>query len=336
MGVGDTVAVTTLAPDTSIARTSPGVLVVLALGGVWVIWGSTYLAIRYGLETFDPFVLQATRFVIAAILLGAWARWRGAAWPSRRQARNAALVGLMLLVGGVGLVTVAEDRGLSSGVAATIIAVQPMLASVWGGFLGRWPHRVEWVGMTIGLLGVVVLGLSGSLDGTRLGFALVLIACVNWSVGSMISRQIDMPSGAMGTVVQMAAAACGFVLLAVVTGEELAAPTWRSGVAAVYLAVLGSVIAFSCYVYLLAHVRPSLALSYAYVNPVIAVILGALLYDEVVSSNLLIALPLVVLGVAIVTRAQATGAPSDVSGSGRELAAVTRAQATGAPSDGDG
>jgi drug/metabolite transporter (DMT)-like permease len=303
--------VTALATDPTTARTSPGVLVVFALGGVWVIWGSTYLAIRYGLETFDPFVLQATRFVIASILLGVFARWRGLPWPTWRQARNAALIGLMLLIGGVGLVTLAEDRGLASGVAATIIAVQPMLASVWGGFFGRWPHRIEWVGMSIGLLGVVVLGLSGSLDGTRLGFALVLIACVNWSVGSMISRQIEMPPGAMASVIEMAAAACGFVLLALMTGEELTAPTWRSGIAALYLAVLGSVVAFTCYVYLLANVRPSLALSYAYVNPIIAVVLGALLYDEIVSANLLLALPLVVIGVAIVTRAQASAVRRD-------------------------
>lgn len=311
--MGDTGRVATLAPRPTTSRTSPGVLVLLALGGVWVIWGSTYLAIRYGLETFDPFVLQGTRFVIAATVLCGFARWRGAVWPTWRQTRNASLIGLMLLIGGVGLVTLAEDQGLNSGVAATIIAVQPMLASVWGGFFGRWPHRVEWIGMTIGLLGVVVLGLSGSLDGTRLGFGLVLIACVNWSVGSMISRQIEMPAGAMATVVEMAAAACGFIVLALVSGEGLAAPTWRSGIAALYLAILGSVIAFSCYVYLLANVRPSLALSYAYVNPIIAVVLGALLYDEVVSVNLLVALPLVVLGVAIVTRAQAAATVRDAA-----------------------
>lgn len=299
---------TTLAPSSAPARTSPGLLVVLALGGVWVIWGSTYLAIRYGLETIDPFVLQASRFVIASVVLGAFARWRGVPWPTARQARNAAVIGLMLLIGGVGMVTLAEDRGLSSGVAATIIAIQPMLASVWGGFFGRWPHRVEWIGMTIGLSGVVVLSLSGSLDGTRAGFALVVVACVSWSLGSMISRQIDMPVGPMASVVEMAAAACGFIVLAFAKGEELAAPSWRSGIAALYLALLGSVVAFTCYVYLLANVRPSLALSYAYVNPIIAVVLGALLYDETVSVHLLLALPLVVIGVAIVTRAQSSAA----------------------------
>lgn len=278
--------------------------VIAALGGVYVIWGSTYLAIRYGLETIDPFTLQATRFVIASLVLAVIARSRGASWPTWRQARNASVIGLMLLIGGVGMVTLAEDRGLSSGVAATIIAIQPMLASVWGGFFGRWPHHIEWIGMTVGLSGVAVLSASGSLDGTRSGVALVLIACVSWSLGSIISRQIEMPAGAMASVVEMAAAACGFILLALIRGEQLARPSWRSAVAVLYLALLGSVIAFTCFVYLIANVRPSLAMSYAYVNPVIAVILGAVLYDEIVSANLLLALPLVVLGVAIVTRAQ--------------------------------
>jgi drug/metabolite transporter (DMT)-like permease len=288
-------------------------MVLLALGGVWVIWGSTYLAIRYGLETIDPFVMQATRFVIASVLLGAFARWRGAAWPTWRQTRNASVIGIMLLIGGVGMVTIAEDRGLSSGVAATIIAIQPMLASVWGGFFGRWPRGAEWVGMTIGLLGVVVLSTSGSLEGTRSGFALVIVACVSWSLGSMISRQLDMPPGAMASVVEMAAAACGFIALALIRGEDIARPSWRSGIAVLYLALLGSVIAFTCFVYLIANVRPSLAMSYAYVNPVIAVVLGALLYDEIVSANLLVALPLVVLGVAIVTRAQASATARDAA-----------------------
>jgi drug/metabolite transporter (DMT)-like permease len=309
--IGDTGAVTALVDRAAAPRTSHGLWVMLALGGVWVIWGSTYLAIRYGLETFDPFVMQAMRFVLASVVLGTVARWRGAPWPTWRQARNASLIGVMLLIGGVGVVTIAEDRGLSSGVAATIIAIQPMLASVWGGFFGRWPHRVEWLGMTIGLLGVVVLSLSGSLDGTRSGFALVLVACVSWSLGSMISRQIEMPAGAMASVVEMAAAAVGFTVLSVATGEELSAPSWRSGIAVLYLAMLGSVIAFTCYVYLLANVRPSLAMSYAYVNPVIAVVLGASLYGEVVNANLLIALPLVVAGVWIVTRAQSSASATD-------------------------
>jgi drug/metabolite transporter (DMT)-like permease len=296
--------VTTTAPRIAAGSVGsrPSLVVVLALGGVWIIWGSTYLAIRYGLETLDPFVMQAARFVIASIVLGAFATWRGAPWPTWRQARNASAIGVMLLIGGVGMVTIAEDRGLSSGVAATIIAIQPMLASVWGGFFGRWPRGAEWIGMTVGLLGVVVLSTSGSLDGTRSGFALVVVACVSWSLGSMISRQIEMPAGAMASVVEMAAAACGFIVLAVARGEEITRPSWRSGVAVLYLALLGSVIAFTCFVYLIANVRPSLAMSYAYVNPVIAVVLGALLYDEIVSANLMIALPLVVLGVAIVTR----------------------------------
>ena len=135
-----------------------------------------------------------------------------------------------------------------------------------------------------------------------LGFALVLIACVNWSVGSMISRQIEMPPGAMATVVEMAAAACGFALLAIVTGEEIAAPTWRSGIAALYLALLGSVIAFSCYVYLLANVRPSLALSYAYVNPIIAVLFGAAISGEPLGITTFVANGMIVIAVLLAVR----------------------------------
>ncbi len=284
-------------------------LVPFALAAVWVIWGSTYLAIRIGLETLDPFVMQATRFSIAALILGTIAHRRGESWPAAGAARNAALIGLMLLVGGVGVVTLAEDRGLDSGVAATLIAVQPVMGSIWGGLFGRWPRRWEWIGMLVGLSGVVVLSASGSLSGSRLGVLMVMFACVNWSLGSVISRHITMPPGMMATVCEMGAAAIGFVALAVLHGESITRPSGRSLAALLYLATVGSVIAFSAYMYLVGHVRPSLAMSYAYVNPAIAVVLGALIADEVITTNLLIALPIIIIGVAIVTRSQA-GSPA--------------------------
>ncbi len=280
-------------------------MVPAALAAVWLIWGSTYLAIRIGLETIGPFVLQAGRFVIASTLLCLIARRRGEPWPDRRAIRNAAMIGVMLLIGGVGMVTLAEDAGLDSGVAATLIGVQPLLGSIWGGLFGRWPRRLEWLGMLIGLSGVIVLSASGSLSGTRAGVSLVMFASVNWSLGSVISRQITMPGGLMTSVFEMGAAAVGFVVLAVFHGESLSAPSSRSLLAMLYLATLGSVVAFSAYMYLVATVRPSMAMSYAYINPAIAVLLGALIADEVVSRNLMIALPIIILGVAIVTRSQA-------------------------------
>lgn len=108
-------------------------LVVPAVASVWLIWGSTYLGIEIGLETLPPFFMQGSRFVLASVLVLAWLKWRGTPWPTWRQTRNASVIGVMLLIGGLGLVTLAEDRGVDTGLVATIIAIQPMLMSLWGG-----------------------------------------------------------------------------------------------------------------------------------------------------------------------------------------------------------
>ncbi len=290
-------------PDAVVAHRRTWMLTALALGAVWVIWGSTYLAIRFGLETLPPFFMQGCRFSVASVVLFLIVRGR-TEMPTRPQIRNATVVGILLLIGGVGMVTLAEDQGVDSGMIATLIAVQPMLMSLWGGLSGIWPKRAEWVGMTFGLAGVAVLMADRGLDGTSAGIALVFFACFNWSLGSTLSRRFDMPVGGMAPVVEMAAAAVAFMALSLVTSESIGIPSMRSGLALAYLTVFGSVIAFSAFTYLIAHVRASLAMSYAYVNPVIAVMLGALLADERLSANLLVALPIILLGVAIVTNAQ--------------------------------
>lgn len=272
-----------------------------AVGAVWVIWGSTYLAIKIGLETIEPFFLQGTRFVLAASILTIVMRRRGAAWPTRRQTRNAAAVGILLLIGGLGMVTLAEDRGVGTGLIATLIAIQPMLMSLWGGLWGTWPKRTEWIGMVVGLVGVAVLMADSGLDGSWDGIALVLVACVSWSFGSALSRRIDMPVGPMATSVEMGAAAVAYLVLGLVAGSEVEMPSLRSGLALGYLVVFGSIVAFSAFTFLVGNVRPALAMSYAYVNPLIAVVLGTLFADEELSVNLAIALPIILVGVAIVT-----------------------------------
>ena len=278
-----------------------GAAIPAAVAAVWVIWGSTYLAIKIGLETIEPFFLQGIRFVLAASILFGVIRRRGAALPTRRQARNGAVVGLLLLIGGLGMVTLAEDRGVSTGLVATMIAIQPMLMSLWGGLWGTWPRRTEWIGMVVGLAGVAVLMSDGGLDGSWDGIALVLVACLSWSFGSALSRRIDMPAGPMASAVEMAAAAVAYLLLGVASGSELRAPSLRSGLALGYLVVFGSIVAFSAFTFLVATVRPTLAMSYAYVNPVIAVLLGTLFADEELTVHLVVALPIILVGVAIAT-----------------------------------
>ena len=281
-----------------------------SLAAVWVIWGSTYLAIKIGLETLPPFQLQAVRFVLASsVMLVALLR-RGAARPTLVQIRNSAMVGLLLLIGGLGMVTLAEDHGVDTGLVATIIAIQPMFMSLWGGIWGSWPRRQEWLGMVVGLVGVAVLMSNQGLSGGGRWVLVVFVACVSWSFGSAMSRRIDMPSGFMATAIEMAAAAVGYIVLSLVSGEDVVMPSARSGMAVLYLVFIGSIVGFTAFTFLIANVSPALAMSYAYVNPAIAVILGVVLSDEAVSGRMAIALPIILVGVAIVTNSSRVDADS--------------------------
>jgi len=281
----------------------PGPTVLLALAAVWVIWGSTYLGIKIGLETMPPFFMQGSRFVLASVAMLVVLRARGTPWPTGAQVRNACLIGVLLLVGGLGMVTVAEDRGVDTGLVATIIAIQPMLMSLWGGLWRTWPRRVEWIGMVVGLCGVVVLMSDDGLSGSWNGILLVFVACVSWSFGSALSRRIDMPQGFMATGIEMAAAAVVYMGLSAVSTEDIGVPSARSALALLYLVVLGSIVAFTAFTYLISNVSGSLAMSYAYVNPAIAVFLGVLFSGESLSANMVVALPVILAGVAIVTNA---------------------------------
>jgi drug/metabolite transporter (DMT)-like permease len=293
--------------------TGIGGMAIGSLAAVWIIWGSTYLAIKIGLETLSPFVMQCARFIVASSVLAVVAVRSGSPRPTRVQVRNAAMIGLFLLIGGLGMVTLAEKRGVGTGLVATLIAVQPMLTALWAGIWGTWPGRREWIGMLVGVAGVGVLVSDGGLQATGAGLALMCVACCSWSFGSALSRRVDLPVGAWVSAVEMGAAAVAFALLALVRGEHVGVPSLRSGLALGYLMLFGSVIAFSAFTWLLGHVKTSLALTYAFVNPVIAVALGALVEDERLSVHLVIALPIILVGVALVTRAGRTPTPAALS-----------------------
>jgi drug/metabolite transporter (DMT)-like permease len=276
-----------------------------ALIAVYVIWGSTYLALRFGLKGFTPFILNGIRFTVAGGLLFTFLRIRGTAPPTRRQWWNLARIAALMLVGGVGLVTVAEDAGVGSGVAATAIAVMPLWAALWSGLFGRWPSRLEWIGLFVGFGGVLILAQEGDFRATAGGMALVMIAPMLWAFGSVWSRRLDLPSVWMATAAQLLAAGAILLVLGPLRGERIAtAPPAEAWLALLYLTVMGSLLAFTAYVYLLREVSAPVATSYAYVNPVIAVVLGLTLGGEVVSGPAFVALPLILSGVGIVGLAQ--------------------------------
>jgi drug/metabolite transporter (DMT)-like permease len=281
-------------------KNSSRTLIAVSLVAVYFIWGSTYLALRFGLEGFPPFMLNGIRFVVAGAVMYAVLRIRGHAPPTPSQWWNAGRMGSLLLIGGVGLVTIAEDFGVGSGVVATAAAAIPVWAALASGAFGQWPVRREWIGLGVGLLGVVVLLQEGDFRISTAGMVLVIAGPMFWAFGSVWGKRLEMPEGFMAPAAQLLVA--GVVMLAVspLMGERIVeVPGVVAWLALAYLIVMGSIVAYTAYVYLLQAVRPTLATSYAYVNPVVAVFLGLTLGAEIITGPVFVALPLILAGVGL-------------------------------------
>ncbi len=279
----------------------PGTLVPLSLAALYLIWGSTYLAIRYALESYPPFTLAGLRFLSAGIVLYGFLRLRGLPVPSAGQWRNAAFSSVLLLGLGNGLICLAE-QDVGSGVSAVAVASMPLFAALFEGMYGAWPSRRETLGLVTGFAGVIVLNLGSGLSGSRLGALALLTAAAAWALGSAWSRRRDMPAGPMNTAAQMLCGGLVLLLFGLLHGEQLPVhPTLRATLAIAYLAVFGSIVAFSAYLYVLERARPALATSYAYVNPLVAVLLGVLVAGEQVGPLDLAGMAVIVSGVAVIT-----------------------------------
>lgn len=279
-------------------------LVILSLLAVYLIWGSTYLGIRIALESWPPFLMSALRFLVAGAAMYAFLRWRGVAAPTSRQWRNTVVTGTLLLAAGNGLVCYAEQT-VSSSLAAVAIAGMPLFAALFAGLYGRWPRARDWLGIGVGFSGVILLNLGGEMRASPAGAIALVAAPLCWAFGSVWSRHQDMPDPLMSTAAQMLTGGAVLVLVTLALGESWpAAPTWRATAALAYLTVFGSLVAFTAYIYLLQHVRPALATSYAYVNPPIAVALGVWLAGERFSALELAAMVVILAGVAIILAAR--------------------------------
>jgi len=275
-------------------------LVPLALVALYFVWGSTYFAIRVGLESWPPFLMASVRFLCAGAVLYAFLRWRGVAAPSRIQWLNSAATGTLLLGLGNGLVCFAEQT-VTSGLAAVTVASMPLFAALFGGLYGQWPAGREWLGLAVGFAGVVLLNLGGSVGGTPLGALALLAAAASWAFGSVWSRRRNMPPAAMNTAAQMLTGGVVLLAFSLLAGEHWpSAPSLSANLAILYLALAGSLVGFSAYLFLLNTVRPALATSYAYVNPPVAVLVGALLGGELVHALDVVAMAVILAGVALI------------------------------------
>ncbi|MER8233817.1 EamA family transporter [Streptomyces sp. NPDC094049] len=286
-----------------------------ALGIVYVVWGSTYLGIRIVVETMPPFLSAGTRFVTAGLLLAgiiAWRRGPAALKVTRRELGSAVLVGLLLILGGNGLVVLAETS-IPSGLAALLISVVPAWVVLLKATSGQRPTAGGLAGVLLGLAGLAVLtlpGLSGEVKTS--GVLLVVIATLLWSVGSFSSAHLPMPKNPFtASAYEMIAGGLGGLLVGLARGEQQgldpAAISGRSWVALAGLIVFGSLVAFTAYAWLLQAAPLSLVATYAYVNPVVAVALGALVLNEALTWSIVLGGAIVVAGVWLIVSTERRG-----------------------------
>ncbi len=279
-----------------------------ALAIVYVLWGSTYLGIRIAVETMPPFLSAGGRFIVAGLLLTALVAWRqglAALRVTRRQLASAAVVGLLLLLGGNGLVVLAETA-IPSGLAALLVAAVPMWVVLLRTGSGDRPPLWTFGGVLLGLAGLVVLtvpGLSGEVQLS--GVITVIIATLLWSAGSFSSAKIPMPANPFAaSAYEMLAGGLGCLLLGLTRGEhqglDLAEISTRSWLALAYLIVFGSLVGFTAYAWLLHSAPLSLVSTYAYVNPVVAVLLGSLILNERLTWPIALGGGIVVAGVCVI------------------------------------
>jgi drug/metabolite transporter (DMT)-like permease len=301
---------TAIATPTLSAHTTRARMVLPALLACYLVWGSTYLAIRVALQSFAPFFQMGTRFLTAGVLLMVFMLLRGKNLPTVSQWRNAFIVGSLMLAGGMGLVAVASQT-ISSGLIATFIAVVPMLVSGWGLLWGKLPSKLELAGMAVGLCGVLLLVRGASFSASTVGLMAIGGATLAWSLGSVLqTTRLPLAAGPMGFASEMLCGGAVLMLISLILGEQFSWPPQPLAVAAwVYLVVFGSLVAFSAYLYLLAHASPALATSYAFVNPVIALLLGVVLAGEVVSFGEWMASGIILAGVLLIFTAKTQQAP---------------------------
>ncbi|MCD5994777.1 drug/metabolite exporter YedA [Pseudomonas sp. CDFA 602] len=283
----------------SSTRISP--LLIGAFLALYLVWGSTYLVIRIGVESWPPLMMAGIRFSIAGCLMYGFLRYRGVPAPTWAEWKASFLVGFLLLACGNGGVTLAEHAGVASGVAALSVATMPLFTLLFGLFWGNRTTNLEWAGIVLGLIGIGLLNMGSNLQASPYGAALVLFAAAAWAFGSVWSKHLPLPKGPMASGAEMITAGATLLVGSFLSGERLQQmPTAAGWGALAYLIVFGSIVAFSAYMYLLKNVRPAAATSYAYVNPAVAVLLGVMFAGETIGLEECMAMVVIISAVVLI------------------------------------
>jgi drug/metabolite transporter (DMT)-like permease len=300
------------------ARPPRALMVLIAFLALYLIWGSTYLGIRFAIESLPGFLMAGVRFVVAGAVLYAWTRWQGAPAPTLHQWRISAIVGGLLLVGGNGGVVWAEHR-VDSGLTALLVATVPFWFALfdWLRPDGVRPGGGTILGLALGFAGIVMLVKAGETSAAARidlpGTLVLVLATISWAGGSIFSRQRPTGLSAMlGSAMQMLAGGAMLLIVGTVSGEwsDLAgrSVTLRSVLALGYLIVFGSLVGYTAYTWLLRVSTAARVATYAYVNPIVAVVLGWALAGEALNRWMLLAAGVIIAGVVSITASKRGGA----------------------------
>ena len=290
--------------------------IIAAFASIYLIWGSTYLAISYAVETIPPFIMGGIRFVVSGAMLYLWARYRGAPRPTRLHWRNAIVAGGFLLLGGNGAVVWAEQF-VPSGLTALLVSILPFWLVIieWVRPPRKRPSGAVLVGLVLGFIGIVVLvgpsDVGGHGDVSPIGALVLILGSLSWAIGSFWSRDAQLPeSGLLTTGMEMLGGGALLLIVGAVTGELAHTDIHRisnaSAVGLLYLITFGSLLGFTSYIWLLDKVSPARLGTYAYVNPIVAVLLGWAIAGERLSIRTGVAAAIVICAVALITTARST------------------------------
>ncbi len=279
-------------------------LIPVALAAVYLIWSSSTLAMRVALETMPPFLLGACRYLAAGALLYGVLRARGVAAPTRAQWASCAKLAILFLVVGNGAVALAGSH-VPCSIVAMVGATMPLMASLVEGIGRRRASRIEMLGVALGVVGVGLLNVHGELAACGSALLMVALSPLAWAVGTVLCRRMETPAGPMATAAQLLTGGAMMLVMSLVFREHVTTDvSARSLAALVYLTIFGSLIAFTAYGFLLRHAKPAIATSHAYVNPLIALALGARVANDRPSNAALFACLVLLSGVATITVAQ--------------------------------
>jgi drug/metabolite transporter (DMT)-like permease len=290
--------------------------IIAAFASIYLVWGSTYLAIRYAIETIPPFGMGGVRFLVSGALLYLWARYRGAPKPARLHWRNAAIAGAFLLLGGNGAVVWAEQF-VPSGLTALLVSILPFWLVIieWARPPRRRPSGLVLVGLVLGFIGIIVLIGPGNIGGhgdiPLLGALVLILGSLSWAIGSFWSRDAELPmSGLLTTGMEMLAGGALLLIVGLLSGElsqfDIHRVSRDSTLGLLYLITFGSLLGFTSYIWLLDKVSPARLGTYAYVNPIVAVLLGWAIAGEELSMRTGVAAAIVICAVALITSARST------------------------------